>query len=426
MSVPHTYSLIGAIMNSMGGGADGGGAQIVSVVPDDFALTEGNDTLVNVTTSGFPDGTTELSWEVRNSSNQVATADWAVASGTVDINVGAFSTTYVEVDGAIVDISKETGDDIYTYNFSGTLSGSGIGFGWPLIPNQQIGQSSYYRGASTGVSGQYAVNERVLQGGNGTASFTIQSENDSVTEGDEQFTVRCSATVDSAAITQSSSPITVSDPSGLQDFGIGLPIARWFKFPGQPDRTGSDIAILCRSNAASTGGELVIARTEVKITIKAAYYNDAPGEGGTPRKQLKVVGNALRAENQAVWYNNTQNAAAPLQVNAGANGDQTLYYNSSGKGRPSHVKLIYGRYGVSGQVDTGWVPTPNYEDGVSVTLVGQAEADVAADEFDNGKYVVECWAKQEGLYAATNVVTLIVACEAYAAGGDIFEDPGNG
>ena len=108
MSVPHTYSAIGAIMNSMGGGGGGGGAQIVSVVPDDFTLTEGNQTLVNVTTSGFPDGTTELSWEVRNSSNQVASADWQVASGTVDINVGATSSSYQDIDGATVSIF-ETG-----------------------------------------------------------------------------------------------------------------------------------------------------------------------------------------------------------------------------------------------------------------------------------------------------------------------------
>lgn len=431
MSVPHTYSAIGAIMNSMGGGGGSAGAQIVSVVPDDFTLTEGNQTLVNVTTSGFPDGTTELSWEVRNSSNQVASADWQVASGTVDINVGATSSGYQDIENATVSIKLNNAQyNLYEYQFFGTLSGSGLGYSptYPPITNYKLGNSNYYLGTIiTGAfdpdgNDMYTVREQVQSGGDGTASFIIQSESDSVTEGDEEFTVRCSATVDSTNVIQSSSPITVSDPAGLQDYRLGFPIARWFKFPGQPDRTASDIAIFLRSQTASTAGETVIARTECKITIKAAFYNPSPGEGGSARKQLKVVGNAVRADNQASWYNNSQNIAAPLQVNAGASGDQTLYTNSSNS-EPSHVKLIYGRYGVITRTDTGWVATPNYEDGLSVTLVGQAEADVAADEFDNGKYVVECWAKEEGVYAATRVVTFIISCEAYAAGADVFEDP---
>lgn len=430
MSVPHTYSAIGAIMNSMGGGGGGGGAQIVSVVPDDFTLTEGNQTLVSVTTSGFPDGTTELSWEVRNSSNQVASADWQVASGTVDINVGATSSSYQDIDGATVSIfESDPTYNLYTFQFFGTLSGSGLGYSptYPPITNYKLGQTNYYLGTATGSTDPngndlYTVREFVQAGGNGTASFVIQSNNDSVTEGDEEFTIRCSATVDSTSVTQSSSPITVSDPSGLQDYRVGIAIARWFKFPGQTDRTASDIAIGLRSNAASTGGETVIARTECKITIKAAFYNPDPGEGGSARKQLKVFGNAVRADSSASWFNNSQNIPQPLSVNAGASGDQELYYNTSSS-EPSHVKLIYGRYGNTARTDTGWVATPNIEDGISVTLVGQAEADVAADEFDSGKYVVECWAKEEGLYAPTRVVTFIIVCEAYASGGDVFEDP---
>ena len=427
MSVPHTYSAIGAIMNSMGGGGGGGGAQIVSVVPDDFTLTEGNQTVVSVTTSGFPDGTTELSWEVRNSSNQVASADWSVASGTVDINAGAISSSYQDIDGATVSIfESDPIYNLYTFQFFGTLAGAegteGLGYSpnYPPITNYKLGLTNYYLGTATGSTDSdgndlYTVREFVQAGGNGTASFIIQSNNDSVTEGDEEFTIRCSATVDSTSVTQSSSPITVSDPSGLQDFRNGIAIARWFQFPGQTDRTASDIAIKLRSDAESTAGETVIARAECRIKIKAVFYNPAPGEGGEARKQLQVFGNAVRADTTAFWYNNSQNIPQPLSVSAGDSGDQVLYGNISSS-EPSHVKLIYGRYGNTARTDTGWVATPNAEDGIQVTLVGQAEADVAADEFDSGKYVVECWAKEEGLYAPTRVVTFIITCEAYAAG----------
>jgi len=395
MSIPHNYTVVGSIMNAMsGGGAPAPGTpNIVSVVgPSD--VDEGSAATITVTTENFPDGDTTLNWTISQNAS-----DFVVSSGTVVIKAGAISTVFQEVSGALVDIEKETGDDVYNYTFSGTLSGSGLGFGYPLLPNQEIGSSGYYRGTSTGVIDQYRVNERVTVGGDGIDTFTVTPELDGVVEGSETFTVTVSGTVDGTPVTRTSSPITINDINNATDIPGGTFTGR------QAPASGVALVAYCRSEEASDEGETVTATARVRTSI----YRDEFGQQNTPG--FRIVVSAVEATDSALWYS-PSGTPNPLTSN-----DVEIYRNTNAD--PTAVRIIYRLVAADGthigsDVNLGWQPAGP---GDVASFSRSASAGAGADQFRGGTIEVDFYGRANG-FNDTLLATFQYRVEAYADGAN--------
>lgn len=407
MSTPHNYTVIGAIMNSMvGGDAPQGSPTIVSVVgPED--VDEGSPATITVTTQNFPDGDTTLNWAITQNAD-----DFEESSGTVVISAGTVSTVYEVVSGATVTIDDDgtSGDNFYTYVFAGTLSGSGAGFGFPVLLNERIGTSQYYRGASLGGGGEYLVTRKVTTGGNGINTFIVTPELDGVTEGDEQFTVTVSGTVDSTPVTRTSAPITINDVVGATDLPTGTFVAR--------NSSTNNYAASCRNEAESESGESVFpfayltARIGRTISVVDTDNPDAftvTVTGDAPYNDRS--GNA----NIMTWWDTNQQAQA-FNLDSDRNIiPQIIYENRTTV--PTAVKMIYRIQGSSNSVDLGWTNTPNVGDGRSVQFSASASAGAGADDFEGRTYEVEFWGRASG-YNDTKLATFLLRVEAYADGAN--------
>ena len=398
MSIPHNYTVIGSIMNAMSGGGGGGtpGAPNIVSVVGPSSIDEGSAATITVTTENFPDGDTTLNWTISQNAS-----DFVVSSGTVVIKAGAIQTVFQEVSGALVDIEKETGDDVYTYTFSGTLSGSGLGFGYPLLPNEEIGSSGYYRGTSTGVIEQYRVNERVTIGGNGISTFTVTPELDGVVEGSETFTVTVSGTVDGTPVTRTSAPITINDINNATSIPVGV-------FTGRPaPAPGSTAPVAyCRSEEVSDGGETVTATARVSTSIYREDYgvnNDVPG--------FSIVVQAVEATDTSEWYT-PSGSAVPLSATP-----VEIYRNANVT--PTAVRIVYRLVAADGthigsDVNLGWQPAGP---GDTASFSRSASAGAGADSFRGGTIEVDFYGRADG-FLDTLLATFQYRVEAYADGAN--------
>jgi len=385
-------------MNAMSGGGGGpapGTPNIVSVVgPDD--VDEGSAATITVTTENFPDGDTTLDWTISQNAS-----DFVVSSGTVVIKAGAISTVFQEVSGATVDIEKETGDDVYTYSFGGTLASEpdGLGFGYPLLLNQRIGSSSYYRGTSTGVFDQYRVNRRVTVGGDGIDTFTVTPELDGVVEGPETFTVTVSGTVDGTPVTRTSSPITINDINNATPIPAGT-------FTGRPAPAPGSTAWVayCRSEEVSDEGQTVTATARVSTSI----YSDDFGPAGDG---FRIVVQAVAATDTSQWYTPTGTAnplsSTPVEIYRNANVT------------PTAVRIVYRLVAADGthigsDVNLGWQPAGP---GDTASFSRSASAGAGADSFRGGTIEVDFYGRADG-FLDTLLATFQYRVEAYADGAN--------
>lgn len=407
MSTPHNYTVIGAIMNSMvGGDAPQGSPTIVSVVGPEH-VDEGSPATITVTTQNFPDGDTTLNWAITQNAS-----DFEVSSGTVVISAGTVSTVYEVVSGATVTIDDDEsgGDNFYTYTFGGTLSGNGAGFGYPVLLNERIGSSQYYRGASTGSVGEYLVTRKVTTGGNGIKSFTVTPELDGVTEGDEQFTVTVSGTVDSTPVTRTSAPITINDVVGATSIPSGTITAR--------DSSTNNYAASCRNEATSESGESVFPYAYLTARIYASPISlQSPNKAAL----VSVTGDPPFSDrsgnaNIMTWWDTNQQAQA-FSLDSDRNVVPQIIYVGSNTPDISAVKIIYRIQGSSSSVDLGWTSTPNAQDGRSATFSASASAGAGADDFEGRTYEVEFWGRASG-YNDTKLATFLLRVEAYADGAN--------
>ena len=404
MSLTHNYSVIAGIMSAMTGGAGGpqqGEPNIISVVGPS-AVNEGTGAPITVTTENFPDGDTTLDWAITQNAG-----DFVVSSGDVIIKKGTVTTVYQEVDGATVDIQPETG--VYNYTFGGTLSGSGIGYGYPLVLNQRIGSTNYFRGSEVSTD-RYRVTEKITSGGDGTATFNVTPELDGVSESDESFTVTVSGTVNGGSVTRTSSPITIRNINTTTNIPAGTFVAR--------PASSNNYAAQHRNDVVSQAGETVTAVAYLLTTISKTT-NVVDGNG--VRFTISVASNDewrgdARGTNVRTWWttNNDPQPFPRATPSVPIPSPVILYENTNAI--PTAVRIVYRLEGTTGgDVDLGWQTTPNLGDGDSASFQRIAQAGAGSDDFESGTIEVDFYGRADG-YSDTLLATFWFRLEAYADG----------
>ena len=388
-------------MNAMsGGGVVAPGTPTIVSVVGPSNVDEGSEATITVTTQNFPDGDTTLNWTISQNAG-----DFVVSSGTVVIKAGPISTVFEEVSGAIVDISKETGDDVYTYDFSGTLSGSGLGFGYPVLSGERIGSTSYFRGSSTGVFDQYRVLRQVIVGGDGIDTFTVTPELDNVVEGDETFTVTVSGTVDGTPVTRTSAPITINDINNATSIPAGV-------FTGRPGTTSPLVLTAkARNEASSTDGETVTAISRLATSITRSIFGAQVTPGFSIRVQTIDDPGSDGTYNQGntVWWT-PSGGVNPLTGTA-----VELYRNANVT--PTAVRIRYRLAGTTTWTNLGWQSVSGAGEGEFAFFSRTATAGAGGDDFSSGNIEVEYSGRADG-FLDTVLATFVLRLEAYAEGAN--------